>query len=88
MFNLLLKKLSIDSTWHAVVAEGHVDAKVFEMLRASADLPPPLCPQMPIIKGPDKYDDSGWEGRRGFKWHVCTQLQRHCHTERKECRPK
>ena len=57
-----------------MVAEGRVDAKVLEMLLASADLPPPLCPQMPIMKGPGSDDDSGAEGRKGFKWHVCTQL--------------
>ena len=79
MFNGMLEKLSIDSTLHAVVAEGRVDAKVSEMLRASVDLPPPLCPQMPSIKGPGKDDDSGSEGRKGFKWHVCTQLQRNRH---------
>lgn len=62
-----------------MVAEGRVDAKVLEMLLASADLPPPLCPQMPIMKGPGNDDDSGAEGRKGFKWHVCTQLQRNRH---------
>ncbi len=39
-----------------------------------ADLPLPLCPQMPIMKGPGNDDDSGAEGRKGFKRHVCTQL--------------
>ena len=70
------KYLSMDRTRQLMIGgAGREDAHVL-ILSASADLPQPLGPQMPINRGPIEDDGGGGEGRQGWRWHARNQLQR------------
>ena len=45
------------------------------MLRASALLPQPLGPEIPMIRGRWEEGERGGQGVQGCKWHVRTQLR-------------
>ena len=76
LHKVLSKYLSMDRTRQLMIGgAGREDAHVL-ILSASADLPQPLGPQMPINRGPIEDDGGGGEGRQGWRWHARNQLQR------------